>query len=289
MKTMQLAVYAVLFSTCLALEIKQHHLQTKQEHLTNINFFVGAEDAPTAKDKKFEKTTADDGTCYIIYVIVFVGFTAQVLGQLIGIPIVENSGCLVGLVGGIWAVVYSYQHGLMSSYWNGTIDMEKHKYCAGVGVCAIVWLGCCTCICCLSFTVVVMTKMKVDKEQEQAKFCEPHQQAFTGDLCRHMIFVAKCREAFLAADADGNNKLDMSELQTVSLDIFDMSDRLKKVVKEQELWQQAFVENDKNKDKFIDQNEFIAVMEWLVVKAAAAADEGESKKLARSVTGQDLA
>merc|ERR1719353_903401 len=101
-----------------------------------------------------------------------------------------------------------------------------------------------------------MTAEREKKEQEL--------QQHAPDSIKHInepSFREKCEKAFKEADADGNGKLDLSELRHVVA--FDLTDEEKEMVQSMELWDEAFVKQDANKDNFIDMEEFVEVMKWV--------------------------
>lgn len=272
MQTMKLGMYAALITAGLALVDKQQG-------------FLRIAESP----KKFKDITANDNTCFILWAVALSGFACQVYGQNSENDTMEKGGGLVSVVMSIFIVVYAWQHGLMEGYWEGTIDPAKHNYCNAVGVMAIVTLvmSAILCVCCVP-TIAILVHMNHDSDQ-MILLMDWHEQEKLKKLLEDTQFKVKCSEAFKLADADGNGKLDLTELQHVSLAIFDISDRLKDVVKEHDLFKKAFVENDKNKDKFIDEDEFVDLMKWIVTKAKSEASEAESEQITQSISKKVVA
>merc|ERR1711879_1041419 len=170
-------------------------------------------------------------------------------------------------------MAYSYQHGIVNQWMAGKLDSPgKFNYCAGVAGAAIVMYAISACWCCCAGGVVVYTiskKLKRDREQRMEALEKTDPELFR-TVSTHIEsgdFKAKCEKAFKEADADGNGKLDLTELQHVVL--FDLSEEEKAEVTKHHLFDEAFVKKDANHDNFIDQSEFTEVMKWVQVTAKA--------------------
>jgi len=278
MQTMKLWMYAALIPAGLALVDTQH--------------FLGPEEGRAVKPaspKEFKEITANDNTCFILWFVALAGAVFQWYGQSSGNETMERGGGLVTLVMSPCIVVYAWHHGLMEGYWKGTIDPIGHNFCNSVGLMAIMTfaVSAILCVCCVP-TIAILVHMNHDSEQ-MILLMDAHEQEKLKKVLEEACFQVKCSEAFKLADADGNGKLDLTELQHVSLGIFDIPDRLKDVVKEHDLFKKAFVENDKNKDKFIDGDEFVDLMKWIVVKAKSEASEAESEQITQSISKKVVA
>jgi len=241
--------------------------------------------------KEFKEITANDNTCFILWFVALAGVACQWYGRSYGNEKMERCGGWVVVVMSTFIVVYSWQHGLMEGYWKGTIDPIGHNFCNSVGAMAIATLAvsACLCVCCVpTVAISILVRMNHDSDQ-MILLMEADEQEKLKKVLEETQFKVKCSEAFKLADADGNGKLDLTELQHVSLGIFDIPDRLKDVVKEHDLFKKAFVENDKNKDKFIDEDEFVDLMKWIVVKAKSEASEAESEQITQSISNKVVA
>lgn len=167
--------------------------------------------------------------------------------------------------------IYMAWHGVFGAYWAGTLDPKKHAYCAALLPMALA-MWCCTCVCvCCCVPVVgaagAVVKMEEDRKRKEALMM---QHAAMYEALAKMNeqrqkmkeeFESKCRKAFTDADKDGNGKLDIEELRHVAL--FHLNEKEKAVVEQNDLFQQAFQANDKNKDNMIDPQEFVTLMHWI--------------------------
>lgn len=225
--------------------------------------FLGVHQGP-APEGGYKDISADDQTCYLIWFFIMVGFFINVFGMVFGNVGNQMCGSTMTLAAATIGTFYIWQHGLLEAWWAGTIDPVEHKYCAAIAPVALImyfYFACCFCCCGMFVAASLMARMAAERQQKEAELLE-HAPASIKHI-QEPSFREKCEKAFKEADADGNGKLDLSELQHVVA--FDLTDEEKEMVQSMHLWDEAFVKQDVNKDNFIDMEEFVEVMKWVQV------------------------